>query len=240
MPKIQRSSDVIEIHSEGAFIYGIGGAVAIAAGGLLMRYRGAGALVGLSTILIGGGILGLGWAIYLISRARKVVAFNVVCPYCEVTNALTATPVEDFSCVSCIRMIPIIDGKIVPVHQVRCGFCNTLNYYSDKTEVLLCENCNHEVPIAQADENRPQRHSIFAVVDDESQYELLLTGFSPHKVEQLTDALQHMLALNRNQVKQLLDELPVTLLTGINRRKAEMLQAQLSIHDGTAEFRVLE
>jgi hypothetical protein len=46
-----------------------------------------------------------------------------------------------------------------------------------------------------------------------------------------------MLALNRNQVKQMLDELPVTMLTGITKKKAEMLQAQLSIHDGEAEIR---
>lgn len=240
MPKFQRTSDVIEIFSEGAFIYGIGGAVAISLGALLMRYRGNGALIGLTIVLIGGGLLLLGYSIFMIARARKVTALSFVCPYCEVTNALTAQPTEDFSCVNCIRMIPVVDGKVLPVQQVRCGFCNTLNYYSEKTEVLLCENCNHEVPIAQADDNRPQRHSIFAVVDDESQYELLLMAYSPHKVEQLTDALQHMLALNRGQVKQLLDELPVTLLTGINRRKAEMLQAQLSIHDGTAEFRVLQ
>jgi hypothetical protein len=45
-----------------------------------------------------------------------------------------------------------------------------------------------------------------------------------------------MLALNRNQVKQMLEELPVTLLTGIPRRKAEMLKAQLTIHDGIAEM----
>jgi hypothetical protein len=41
-------------------------------------------------------------------------------------------------------------------------------------------------------------------------------------------------------VKQMLDELPVTLLTGITRRKAEMLKAQISIHDGQTEFRQME
>jgi 4'-phosphopantetheinyl transferase EntD len=45
--------------------------------------------------------------------------------------------------------------------------------------------------------------------------------------------------LNRNQVKQMLDELPVTLLTGIPRMKAEFLQAQLTANDAVAEFRQL-
>jgi hypothetical protein len=37
-----------------------------------------------------------------------------------------------------------------------------------------------------------------------------------------------MLALNRNQVKQLLGDLPAVLLTGITRKKAELLEAQLT------------
>lgn len=240
MPRTLRSSDLIEIFSENAFISGFGGAVLVALGGLLMRYRGGGALVGLALVLIIAGVAALSYSIYLISKARKVTAFNVECPYCQVMNGLLAPPTEDFACVGCNRLIPIVDGMIVAVHQVRCGFCNALNFYSEKTEVLLCEECNREVPIAQADDQRPQRHSRFAVVDDESMYELVLKAYSPHKTEQLTDSLQHMLALNRGQVKQLLDELPVTILTGINRRKAEMLAAQLSIHDAEAEFRAIQ
>jgi 4'-phosphopantetheinyl transferase EntD len=44
-----------------------------------------------------------------------------------------------------------------------------------------------------------------------------------------------MLALNRNQVKQMLEEVPITLLTGIPRMKAEMLQAQLAAHQAHAQ-----
>jgi hypothetical protein len=46
--------------------------------------------------------------------------------------------------------------------------------------------------------------------------------------------------LNRNQVKQMLDELPVTVLTGITRKKAEMLKAQLTMHDAGVEFKPME
>jgi len=48
-----------------------------------------------------------------------------------------------------------------------------------------------------------------------------------------------MLALNRNQVKQMLDETPVTLLTGITKRKALILQAQLASHDAIADAKAL-
>jgi hypothetical protein len=78
----------------------------------------------------------------------------------------------------------------------------------------------------------------YAVTDDDRLYELVLTG-TGHKNEELIASLQHMLALNRNQVKQMLSELPVAILTGISRKKAEMIQAQLSIHDGVAEFHPL-
>ncbi len=56
----------------------------------------------------------------------------------------------------------------------------------------------------------------------------------------MIQALQHMLALNRNQVKNMLNELPVTVLTGITRKKAEMLKAQLSIYEGEVEFHPME
>ncbi|MFX9012007.1 hypothetical protein ABTN18_19845, partial [Acinetobacter baumannii] len=56
------------------------------------------------------------------------------------------------------------------------------------------------------------------------------------KTEEMIDCLQHMLALNRNQVKQMFDELPVTLLTGIPKKKAELLSAQISSHGGTADI----
>ena len=58
-----------------------------------------------------------------------------------------------------------------------------------------------------------------------------------HKTEEVINTLQHMLALNRNQVKAMLEDLPVTLLTGIPRKKAEMLKAQLATHDAAADFR---
>ena len=239
MARIKRSSDVKEVHGEYAFVYGIVGIVVIGLGYLLFRYRGDGMLIGLGSVALLGGVGGIGYAIYQVTRVKKVPEIHVVCPYCAFSNALVEAPVDDFACTGCNRLIPLVNGEIVPVHQVRCGFCNALNYYSEKTEVLLCEECNREVPIAQADDMRPQKHSIFAVVDDEKTYEFLLTGFSPHKVEELSESLQHMLALNRTQVRQMLDELPVTLLTGINRRKAEMLQAQLAINDGESEFRAL-
>ena len=191
-------------------------------------------------VAIAFGLAGLGYGIYCAWQVRKVHQHDVVCPFCKETNALINSPEGDFSCVNCNRMVPITDGNVMEVHSVNCGFCNTLNYYSDKTEVLLCENCNREVPISTASGEMSTKHSYFAVVDDENSYELVLVGGNPHKAEDLTNSLQQMLALNRNQVKQMMDELPVTLLQGINRRKGEMLQAQLAANGGDAELRVIK
>ena len=47
-----------------------------------------------------------------------------------------------------------------------------------------------------------------------------------------------MLAMNRNQVKQMLEEAPVVLLTGIPKKKAELLKAQIEMHHGKADTRV--
>jgi hypothetical protein len=153
---------------------------------------------------------------------------------------LTETPTADFTCIDCHRLIPIRDGKALSVQSVRCGFCNELNYYSEKTDFLLCESCNHEIPIAHEEGYVPKKHSTaYAVQDDDRLYELVLIAHG-HKTEELVNCLQHMLALNRNQVKQMLTELPVTLLTGIPKKKAELLKAQLTSHEAAADMKPLE
>lgn len=233
MPTVQRSSDVVEAHSERAVMAGIGGAILLAIGIVLFLFRGDGMFTILSVMLLTGGAAAVLYAIYCAMQTRKVTNFEVVCPYCSTKVNLLTAPDRDVSCRSCLRMIPIVDGKPIKVTQVRCGYCNALNYYSDKTIGLLCEECNHEIPIARADGQ--MGHSRFAVVDDDKTYELRLVAFD-HVTEELISSLQQSLALNRNQVKQMLEELPCTLLTGIPKRKAEMLSAQLSVHGASCQF----
>lgn len=241
MPRVPRVSDIIEITAERAIYYGVGGLGGAFIAGTLYAYRGQTKMfVPLAQILGFISVILIGTAIYIASQIREVKRVPVKCPICEVVNELVAVPEGDFPCVNCNRMIPIVDGQPIDVSQVRCGYCNELNYYSAKTGALLCENCNREIPISQ-DEGvaRKTIPSTYAVVDDEAMYELVLVGHG-NKEEELIAGLQHILALNRNQVKQMLAELPVTLLTGINRRKAEMLKAQITIHDGEVEFRKME
>ena len=237
MPKVQRSSDVVEIQSEKAITYGAAAIFTIAVAGVLLYYRGSsGVFVPFALIVLGIGVCCICYAIYCALRIRKVAHTYHVCPYCQTNNALTEVPAEDFLCIECNRLIPVQGGKILLVQQVRCGYCNVLNYFSEKTDVLLCESCNHEVPIAH-DEGHISKKTIatgFAVEEDLRPYELVLLD-PGHHTDALISSLQHMLALNRNQVKQLLDDVPVTLLTGIPKKKAEMLRAQLSIHDAAAD-----
>ncbi len=241
MPQVQRSSDLVEMHSEKAISFGLGGIVCLVISGLLFAYRGSTELfVPLSIVLAIIAASTICYAIYCLAQVRKVTSVAVTCPYCKATNKLLETPSGDFTCIDCHRLIPVIDGQTLPVNQVRCGFCNELNYYSEKTDVLLCEYCNHEIPIAHEDGfiSRKKIASGFSIQDDDRMYELVLLAHG-HKTEELVDCLQHMLALNRNQVKQMLGELPVTLLTGIPKRKAEMLKAQLVTHEAAADYRPL-
>jgi uncharacterized protein YbaR (Trm112 family) len=237
MPKVERSSDVVEIRSETAITYGVGAIFAIAVGAVLYYYRGqTGMFVPLAEIFLFAGLGLLGYAIYAAFSIKKVTHKFYVCPYCEANNALTEEPKEDFLCTNCNRLVPVKDGEILPVQQVRCGYCNALNYFSEKTDVLLCESCNREVPIAH-EEGHVAKKSLptgFAVEDDLRPYELILVDPGQH-TESLIAALQHMLALNRNQVKLMLNETPVTLLSGVPKKKAEMLRAQLQMHDATAD-----
>lgn len=233
---MSQSSDVVEVYSERALIAGIGGLIAFAGAALTFNY-GRGYLTGLAIILALAGVAGVVYAIMCYSKIRKVESFDITCVYCKKVNKLTEPPTKDFTCRECHRLVPIMNGKVLPVQQVRCGFCNELNYYSEKTEVLLCEACNHDIPISRGDDS-PARRSAFAVQDDDRPYELKLVG-KGHKEEELIGTLQHMLALNRNQVKDMLNDLPVVLLTGIPKKKAEMLAAQLHVHGAAAEYNPL-
>jgi hypothetical protein len=233
MPSVQRSSDVVEGHAEKAVMAGIAGAIVLAIGLILFIFQGEGTFKILSIMLLVGGGASIIYAIYAGLQTRKVSSYEIVCPYCSSKVSLLSAPDRDVSCRSCLRMIPIVDGKPIRVTQVRCGFCNALNYYSDKTIALLCEECNHEIPVSRADGQTS--HSRFAVVDDDKTYELRLIAFE-HATEELIGALQQSLALNRNQVKQMLGDLPCTLLTGIPKRKAEMLSAQFTQYGASCQF----
>ncbi|MCW5941591.1 MAG: hypothetical protein KIS66_05130 [Fimbriimonadaceae bacterium] len=235
---VQRSSDVRESTWAEAFLYLGPGVIALLVGAFGLKYGGG--FIGLGYV---GLILGSSLSVYGLYRglqARKVGSSRMDCVYCGLSNYLAGPPDHDFRCEHCNRMIPIKDGRPLPVSQVRCGYCNHLNYYSEKTEVLLCENCNRDVPIS-LDDDRPRKQVArgYAVQDDDRLYELRLLSGGP-KVEEVIPVLQRMLALNRKQVKQLLEDAPVTLLTGIPKMKAEMLVAQLTAHEAVAQSSPLD
>lgn len=235
----QRRSDVLEMIAEKALLFTLGGIVTITLAVFLFVFRGDGMLLGLAWVLILAGVASVGLAGYSVWQVRDVKDVKVECPYCHAKNRLTEQPTEDFSCIKCARMIPVLDGAVLPVFQVRCGFCNTLNYYNEKSEALICENCDREIPISTDAEHTRNLPRSFTIHDDDNLYELVLVD-PGNKTEEMIDVLQHMLALNRAQVKQIMQDAPVTLLTGITRKKAEMLQAQLAVHSAAAEFKAIE
>ncbi|GMV87653.1 MAG: hypothetical protein AMXMBFR81_05840 [Chthonomonas sp.] len=231
----QRSSDVQESTWADAMMYLIPGIIAIVIGAVGLRYGEM--FVGIGWVGIIGGVGATGFGLYKGFTSKKIEFVKVECVYCHAQNHFTYHPDDDFRCDKCQRLVPVLDGKVLSVEQVRCGFCNTLNYYSEKTEVLLCENCNREVPISLDEGRAPTKRLApgYAVkAEDQRQFELRLIDPGP-KTEEVIQTLQKMLALNRNQVKQMLEEVPITLLTGIPRMKAEMLQAQLAAHQAHAQ-----
>jgi hypothetical protein len=237
MASVERSTDLVEERSETALIWGGGGLFVLAVGGVLWYFnRNGGSLLLFSWICLLAGLGGTIYGVYAALQIRKVQSFAYNCPYCKAKNRLAAEPGADFTCVECHRLIPVQDRQVLPVYRVLCGFCREPSYYSDKTLVLLCESCNHEIPITRGDGSIA--HSKFAVQEDNRTYELSLTGYQ-HVTEELVSCLQHMLALNRNQVKDMLTALPVVLLTGIPKKKAEMLAAQLATHGAAADYKAM-
>lgn len=231
MPKAKRSSDVVEDLATQVLIFGGCGIAAFLLGLLMYSYKGM--LMTLGLLLMVAGIAAVGYAVYEYTQTRKVTSTKTICPYCSATNTLTEAPTESFDCIECHRMIPVENGQILKVMQVRCGFCNHLNFYNEHSVGLLCEECDRAIPIATADGELPTKaFSVYARHDDDKFYDLMLLE-GGKKTEEVIACLQQMLALNRNNVKQMLDELPVVLLTGINRMKADMLAAQIESHGAT-------
>ncbi len=236
MSSVQRRSDVVEVHGEHLLEFGIGAAVGLLLGGLLTYYGGSLKYLGILILLAGIGAAG--YAIYCFVQIKKVPpGYVVACPYCHGKNAYMEQPTRDVSCSHCHRMIAIVGGRLLQVNQVRCGFCNALNYYSEKSVGLLCESCDREIPIAVTSElQATEAAHRFSKQDDDKKYDLVLTA-TGHKNEQLINYLQHLLALNRNQVKQMIADVPTVVLHNVPHLKADLVMKELAKWEGKAESR---
>ena len=203
------------------------GAVFFVLGGIMFAFRGdSGTPLAIVLLVLAFGLLA--YAAFCVVKSRGVASFKLKCPMCGAENGFEAMPTSDVVCRACHRTIPIQDGKLMPLKQISCGACNESNWYSDRTKQLLCEACGREIAIAQASGGR----ATYAVHDDARPYELVLIAYEPGH-DDLADALQHLLGVNRAQVRDLLTNLPSVVLTNVPRQKAEMLRSQLS-HTGAA------
>lgn len=232
----QRSSDLVETFIARALGVGALAIIFIVLSVVMFIFRGDSGTA-LAVVLGAIGVLLLVYAVFSFTKSRGITAHTVKCPMCGASNGFLEAPTEDVICRDCNRTIPITDGKILPMKQISCGACGESNWYSDRTKVLLCEACGREIAIAQAGgdttwDGRPA----YAVQDDSRPYELVLIAYS-NASDGLVDYLQHELGRNRNQIKDLLIDLPVALLTNIPKQKAEIMRAELSHHGAAAEAR---
>jgi len=229
----KRTSDVVEERGGAAILYGAGGLFALLFGAVLIYYQGS--LVYLGWLLALGGVASLVYAVMCYRTIKEVGHALITCPYCHAKNEFMDVPEDDETCRECHRLMPIVRGVVLKVSQVRCGFCNALNYYSEKSVGLICEQCDREIPIASSGDASAATHK-YSFHQDDKRYDIYLTG-TGHKDEQLIGHLQKVLALNRNQVKQMIGELPCLLLTGVPKLKAELLQKDLRPFEGTTDIR---
>lgn len=236
MPSVKRVSDVKEMFGSRALMALVPGIILLVVGVIMLRYGTLWAVLAWIFIVAGAALTVYG--VRQLQLIQYVSEATVECPFCGKTNNLTTKPMDDVRCEHCQRLIPITAGVVLAVSQVRCGYCNTLNYYSEKSTGLICENCDREIPISTSGESEV-RQSLYAYTrqDDENLYDLVLLK-KGNKTEEMIALLQHMLALNRNQVKEIMESAPVTLLVGIPRKKAELLKVDIAQHGGDADFKV--
>lgn len=212
--------------------------ILIGLGAMFMFYNPIWTILGWVMIAIGAGIGIYGLSQFI--KAAKVSSVSIRCPFCGNANSFTEHPYEPVRCEGCQRQIPIFEGQVLRVAEVRCGYCNAINFYSERSVGLLCEQCEREIPISVDDAvfASPSLQD-YSRQDDTTPYDLVLIDGGT-KQQEIIEVLQQMLALNRNQVKQILSETPTTLLQGIPKKKAELLTHQLTSHGARAEFRATE
>lgn len=228
----QRSSDLVETWVARALGAGGLGLVVLGLSVVMFIYRGDSGLA-LAIVLGVIAVSLLLFAAVAFFKSRKVGSFKLVCPMCGATNGFEAEPTADVVCSHCHRTIPIENGQVLPLKQVSCGACGESNWYSDKTKSLLCESCGREIAIASGGGNGG---ATYAVQDDARPYELVLIAYEQGH-DDLVEALQRALGINRAQVRGLLTELPSVLLTNVPRQKAEILRNELSHYGAALEAR---
>ena len=235
----ERSSNLREEYALRAFISIVPGLIALTISIVLFvynsRYSDTRYTVGLQWVLLVLSVAAIGYGVSQLMQMRKIASFDVECPFCKAKNRFTTQPTHDVRCDRCNRDIPIVDGRTLRVFEVRCGFCSTLNWYSEKSTGLICEECDREIPIAVGDERdaSPAMHA-YSRHDDATRYNLVLVDPGPRR-EEIIPVLQKMLALNRNQVKEIMDDVPMTVLHGVPKKKAELMASEITASGGRAD-----
>jgi large subunit ribosomal protein L7/L12 len=234
MSNFDRSSNIREERAQRAFVSLIPGGLGLIFAIVLFNYA-SDWTVGLRWVVLLFSVAAICYGVYQILEMRKVTSFEVVCPFCQGKNVFTEQPMSDVRCDHCNREVPIVNGRLLRVFQVRCGYCNALNWYSEKSTGLICEECDREIPIANEGDGKssPAIHT-YSRHDDDTPHNLILLD-PGQKREEMIPVLQKMLALNRNQVKDIMDDVPVILLQGVPKKKAELMAAQIQAHGGRAD-----
>jgi ribosomal protein L7/L12 len=232
MSEVDRSSNIREQRAQRALMALVPGVLGLLFCVVLFVYA-SGWTVGLRWVLLVLSLAAVAYGLWQFFEMRKVTSFEIVCPFCNGKNIFTIEPMNDVRCEHCNRDVPILDGRALKVFQVRCGYCNTLNWYSEKSTGLICEECDRAIPIATDEGHASPAMHTYARQDDDTPYNLVLLDAGP-KREEMIPVLQKMLALNRNQVKDLMDDVPMVLLQGVPKKKAELMAAQILSHGGRA------
>lgn len=235
----ERSSNLREEYMLRAFVSIVPGLICLAISIFLFvynsRYSDERYTVGLQWVLLVLSVPAIWYGVSQLVQMRKIASLDVECPFCQASNRFTTQPMHDVRCDRCNRDIPIVDGRTLRVFEVRCGFCSTLNWYSEKSTGLICEECDREIPISVADERdaSPAMHA-YARHDDTARYNLVLVDPGPRK-EEIISVLQKMLALNRNQVKEIMDDVPMTVLHSVPKKKAELMASEIASAGGRSD-----
>jgi DNA-directed RNA polymerase subunit RPC12/RpoP len=134
-----------------ATIGGIVGLIFAILAGVVFAYSGGSApFVWVSAVIAAGCI---GFAIYKFIQLSNIETTPAPCSYCKRINTLVGGIEKDFVCQHCNRLVPVQDGKIMPVLPIECEHCNAKNFFSMRSIKLICDACGRDIKLENIRDN---------------------------------------------------------------------------------------
>lgn len=161
-------------------------------------------------------------------QARQMPSLTVTCPYCEKPIQFLSMPTTDFDCEQCHRHVYYENGVMAPIMTITCAFCRTLHKVSTKATMYTCDKCNRPLRLVDdaVSQAAPAPVAAAASAEVPAPHDVILVSPGRNRNE-VAMALEPLLHCTLVQVRSQLENLPLTITSGIPELKAHAIRSRL-------------